>query len=130
MRQYYLIGGYSVDNPGQAWELVERDGELAGTIHPDIKFVEVTGLDPMPQLGWLYDPVNNSLYEPPPPYIDPRPPILAELADIDRASARPLRALIIADPNVGVGTSERAELEALELRAADLRAQLAALDDE
>lgn len=87
--------------------------------------VDVTGFDPFPSPGWLYDGVSFS--EPPPPYIDPRPPILAELADIDRASARPLRVLIIADPDVGLGTPERAELEALELRAADLRAQLDAL---
>lgn len=130
MRQYFIIGGAYPGFDGQAWELREIEGELAGTMHPDVKFVEITDLDPKPQLGWLYDPSTNSLYEPPPPYIDPRPPIMAELAEIDRASARPLRVLIISDPDIGAGTPERAELEVLELRAADLRAQLDALDQE
>jgi len=86
-------------------------------------FVDITGM--AIGIGWDY--VDGQFSEPPPPYVDPRPAIWAELADIDRASARPLRVLIIADPNVGLGTPERVELEQLELRAADLRAQLEAL---
>lgn len=91
------------------------------------RLVDITDMDPQPQYGWIYDPETGLFSEPPPPYVDPRPPILYELEQIDKASARPLRALIIADADIGAGTPERAELEALELRAADLRAQLEAL---
>lgn len=93
------------------------------------KLVDITDMDPQPQYGWFYDPETGVFTEPPPPYIDPRPPILAELAQIDRDSARPLRALIIANPELGEGTPERAELEALEQRAVVLRAELEALDE-
>lgn len=82
-------------------------------------------MDPLPQEWWVWD--GNTFHEPPPPYFDPRPGLLAELDQIDRDSARPLRVLVIADPTIGQGTAERAELETLEQRAADLRAQLAAL---
>lgn len=88
-----------------------------------IIFIDVTGMDV--QIGWDY--IDGQFVEPPPPYVDPRPAIYAELDQIDRNSARPLRVLIIADPDVGMGTPERAELEALELRAAELRAELEAL---
>lgn len=85
----------------------------------------VGDMDPLPQEWWTWDGVKFN--EPLPPYIDPRPALLAELDQIDRESARPLRVLVIADPTIGQGSSERAELETLEQRAADLRAQLAAL---
>ena len=80
-------------------------------------FVDITDLSI--GIGWDY--IDGEFIEPAPPYVDPRPAIIGELADIDRASARPLRVLIITDPNVGLGTPERAELEALELRAEELR---------
>lgn len=104
---------------------LEDNQEIYELFPPTLTWVEITGMSPVPGYGWSWDGVKFN--EPPPPYVDPRPPILYELEQIDKASARPLRVMIIADPNAGVGTPERAELEALELRAADLRAQLDAL---
>lgn len=83
--------------------------------------VDVTDTEPQPAYGWMYNPETGLFSEPPPPYIDPRPAIMAELDQIDKASARPLRTIILANPDVGEGTAEKAELEALELRAAELR---------
>lgn len=112
---------------GVIYEILNIPAEFDISNYPsEWILIDVTGLDPFPGPGWLYDGANFS--EPPPPYIDLRLPILAELDEIDRASARPLRVLIIADPDVGIGTPERAELQALEIRAAELRAQLAAID--
>lgn len=85
-------------------------------------YVEITGMNPAPTYDWTYDGVN--FHVPVPPYIDPRPAIHAQLAEIDRDSARPLRSLIISNPDIGEGTPERAELEALELRAVELRETL------
>ncbi|MFJ2493997.1 hypothetical protein ACIOV9_20960 [Pseudomonas iridis] len=59
-----------------------------------------------------------------PPYIDPRPGLEAQLDQIDRQSARPLRALVVANPDIGVGTEERALLVSLEQQAVDIRAEL------
>lgn len=109
---------------GRLAEILETDFEIDQLYDPP-SWVDITGVVPQPAWGWLWD--GFVFTEPPPPYIDPRPAIMAELEQIDRASARPLRILIIAEPDVGLGTPERAELEALELRAADLRAQLEAL---
>lgn len=89
--------------------------------------VDVTDMSPQPQYGWIYDPETGLFAAPPPPYVDPRPPILAELDQIDRDTARPLRVLIVANPDIGAGSVERAELEALEQRAAVLRAELDSL---
>lgn len=83
--------------------------------------VDVTDMEPQPAYGWMYNPETGLFSEPPPPYIDPRPAIMAELDQIDKASARPLRTIILANPDVGEGTAEKAELETLELRAAELR---------
>ena len=76
--------------------------------------------------GWTY---SDGQFHPPVVVIpDPRPGILAELSQIDRDSARPIRTLIVSAPDIGAGTPERAEIEALEARAVILRAQLEALD--
>lgn len=119
MRKYVRI------QDGAVVESFEMEGWIYDLFPEFLMWVEVTGMDPLPQEFWLYDGVNFS--PPPPIYIDPRPAIIAELEQIDRDSARPLRTLVISDPGAGMGTPERAELEALELRAADLRAQLEAL---
>lgn len=113
---------------GMCRQLFTTELEVEQFAPPDQLWVDVTHVEPKPEWGWPWD--GSVFTQPPPPYVDPRPAIIAELDQIDRASARPLRALIISEHNVGSGTPERAELEALELRAADLRAQLAALDDE
>ena len=119
MRAYVRI------QDGVVFESLDWDGWIYDLMPEHMVWVEVTGMNPVPVQAWLYD---GTTFSPPPPiYIDPRPAIIAELEQIDRDSARPLRALVIADPDVGLGTPERAELEALELRAADLRAQLDAL---
>lgn len=111
---------------GTVFELFNIPAEFdIGNYPTEWLMIDVTVIDPQPRLGWIYDGVNFN--EPSPPYIDPRPAILAELAEIDLASARHLRVIVITDPGIGSGTSERAELEALELRAAELRAQLEAL---
>lgn len=109
------------------------DGAVWATMETDLPFswpefqlwIDVTNFNPVPEQGWTWD--GSTFTAPVPPYIDPRPELYAELDRIDKASARPLRVLIISDPDVGMGTPERAELEALELRAAELRAQLEAL---
>lgn len=91
------------------------------------QYIDLEGVEPRPQIGWSYDYETGKFSEPLPPYIDPRPAIFAELEQIDKDSARPLRTLIIANPDIGAGTSERAELENLELRAIALRSELDAL---
>ena len=106
---------------------LEDAQDITTMFHPDFIWIEITGLQPAPLYGWLYD--GSVFSEPPPVYVDPRPAIMAELDQIDRSSARPLRVLIIADPSIGEGTAERAELETMELRAVELRAQLAELDE-
>lgn len=122
MRKYVRI------QDGSVVESLEIEGWIYDLFPEFMVWIEVTGMDPLPVEFWLYD---GFAFSPPPPiYIDPRPEILAELEKIDRDSARPLRVMIIADPDVGIGTPERAELEAMELRAIELRAQLAALDEE
>lgn len=109
-------------------ELLDAEDDFDITNYPAfLIWVETTAVSPKPTYGWTYDGV--SFTEPPPPYVDPRPPILYELEQIDKASSRPLRTLIIADADIGAGTPERAELETLEARATILRAQLAALDE-
>jgi hypothetical protein len=114
-----------VDETGASFEYFSTEGDITTMFPPDLIWIEVTGADPLPPLGWVWDGTQFSA--PPPPYIDPRPAIFAELDQIDRDSARPLRVLIIANPAIGEGTSERAELEVLEMRAAELRTQLEAL---
>lgn len=79
-------------------------------------------------LDWTY--VDGVFYPPPPVYVDPRPELLAALEQIDKDSLRALRIIVTADPVVGVDTPEKAQLEALEVQAAAIRAQLAALDEE
>lgn len=114
-----------IDN-GLVMELFETDGDITQMFPPVLIWVEITSLNPQPEQGWSYDGTSFSA---PPPYVpDPRPLLHAELEQIDRSSTRPLRAMIVADPDVGLGTPERAELEAMELRAAEIRAELAALD--
>lgn len=114
---------------GKVAELLETDGDITQMFPPELVWVDVTNVEGIGEHwtatedgggGWVF-------IAPEPPYVDPRPEIIAELDQIDRASSRPLRILIITDPDVGHGTAERAELEALELRASDLRAQLEAL---
>jgi len=91
--------------------------------------VDVTDMDPQPQYGWIYDPATGLFSEPPPPYVDPRPPIIEELENIDQESLRHIRSLIVNDPTIGAGTVERSELELLEARAIVLIAELEALPD-
>lgn len=119
---------YARIQDGVVFELLETDGDLTLMFPPELIWVNVDGIVGIDQ-NWVATEENGvwSFIAPLPPYVDPRPPILHELEQIDRASARPLRVLIISDPNVGAGTPERAELEALELRAAELRAELEAL---
>lgn len=74
-------------------------------------------------MDWTY--VDGVFY---PPYVDPRPGLLAQLEQIDKDSLRALRIVVTLDPNVGGGTDEKAELEALEAQAVIIRAELAALD--
>ena len=106
----------------QVAELFETDGDITTMFPPWIVWVDITGLDPQPDQGWAYD---GQSFTAPPPYVpDPRPILIAELEQIDKNSARPLRALVIADPNIGLGSQERAELEALEQRAAEIRLEL------
>lgn len=105
---------------------LEDAQDITTMFHPDFIWIEITNLTPEPLYGWLYD--GSVFSEPPPIYVDPRPALMAELDQIDRSSARPLRVLIVLDPDIGMGTSERAELEAMELRAIEIRAELAALD--
>jgi len=115
-----------IDN-GLVMELFETDGDITQMFPPILIWVEITNLDPQPEQGWSYDGAN---FTAPPPYIpDPRPALYAELEQIDRESTRPLRAMLVAEPNVGVGTPERADLEAKELRAIEIRAELSALGD-
>lgn len=77
--------------------------------------------------GWTY---SNGQFHPPVVVIpDPRPGILYELEQIDKGSVGLIRTLLVADPDAGLATPERAELEELEARAVVLRAQLAALDE-
>lgn len=89
-------------------------------------WIDITNVIPAPAYGWSY--VDGVFSEPVPEPEDPRPGILAELVQIDLDSARPIRTLIVSAPDIGVGTPERAEIEALEARAVILRAQLEALD--
>jgi len=91
--------------------------------------VDVTDMDPQPQYGWIYNPETGSFSEPPPPYVDPRPPIVAELDAIDRESVRHIRSLIINELSIGAGTEEMAALELLEVRAVDLLAELEELPE-
>jgi len=91
--------------------------------------VDITDMDPQPQYGWVYDPETGLFSEPLPPYVDPRPPVIAELDAIDRESVRHIRSLIINDLSIGAGTEERAALELLELRAIDLLAELEELPE-
>ena len=76
-------------------------------------------------MDWTY--VDGVFY---PPYVDPRPELLAQLEQIDKDSLRALRIVVTADPNIGIDTPEKAQLEALEAQAVIIRAELAALDEE
>jgi hypothetical protein len=116
-----------VDENGNSFEYFSTEGDITTMFPPDLIWIDVTDVDPLPPLGWIWDGVQFNA--PPPPYVDPRPPILYELDQIDKDSARHLRLIVIADAAIGEGTAERAELEALEARAVVLRAQLAALDE-
>lgn len=116
-----------IDERGDSFETFETEGDITEMFHPSIIWVDITDIYPQPQVGWIWD---GAKFSPPPVVIpDPRPMILAELEQIDRESARPLRALILANPDIGVGTEERSTLEALEVRAADLRARLEELPE-
>lgn len=105
------------------------------------RVAEITDIDPdgrfHPSLVWVECPsavsnewsfVDGEFVAPVIPPHDPRPEIYAELDQIDRDSARPLRALIVAAKDLGIGTAEREQLEALEARALALRSQLEAID--
>jgi hypothetical protein len=107
---------------GMCRQVFTTELEVEQFAPPEQLWIDVTGIEPKPEWGWTWD--GEEFIQPPPAYVDPRPAILAELDQIDRDSARPLRVLIITNPDIGADTPERAELEALELRAADLRSQL------
>ncbi|MNN60863.1 hypothetical protein D3C81_1760700 [compost metagenome] len=120
MRKYARI------QDGVVVETLDWDGWIYDLMPEHLNWVEITGMDPLPDQQWLYD---GSIFSPPPPIvIDPRPGIIAELEQIDRDSAAPLRILVVADPMIGQGTEERIALEALEARASVLRAQLELID--
>ncbi|MGG5150452.1 tail fiber assembly protein [Alcaligenes aquatilis] len=55
MKQYVLI----ID--GAVAETLETGGDIAVMFHPDLEWVEVTDIDPMPQAGWLFDGHEFSL---------------------------------------------------------------------
>lgn len=88
------------------------------------ELIEVTGLNPQPAQDWTYDYETRLFSLPTPPYIDPRPRILAELDQIDRDSIRYLRAWLLANSDLESETAGIAQLRSLELRAVELTAQL------
>lgn len=108
------------------FDIYDIEGEIAGMFPAELVFLEINGITPRPQSGWSAIEVDGvwKFSAPLPPYIDPRPGLEAQLDQIDRQSARPLRALVVANPDIGVGTEERALLVSLEQQAVDIRAEL------
>lgn len=111
-----------VDASGYEWPVEQRfSAEFIATL------VDITEAVPQPDQLWTY--TNGVFAAPLPPYVDPRPAIVAELDDINRTSIGLLRSLVITTAGIGEDTPERAELEALDTRAAELKAELVAIEN-
>ncbi|XQU68219.1 tail fiber assembly protein [Cupriavidus sp. H18C1] len=57
MREYARI--YA----GEVAELFATDGDIGEMFHPDLKWVDITGASPKPEVGWTYD---GAVFGPPP----------------------------------------------------------------
>lgn len=103
-------------------EFFDFDGDIYEIFPKDLVWIEITGVDKTPWYGWKYD--GNNFFEPEPPYLDPRPQLILELARIDTESMALVRKIVLSSPDLGKDTEEKLDLERLESKAVEIQKRI------